>query len=420
MHCRSASVPSSNPNPNPKPNPDPYPNYKPNPNPNLKPDSNLQERLPSELVRSFAATQSASPAAACSGETGGSEFGQPMGNELSGTPTGGVSSLPSVAPTQPPPRASPLRAAGVELGPLGCSSNSRFTEEQQDSRFTDMSDLWRRRSDASDASEDVVCRNSTRDGPEGTEAPFWRVMDVLGHTAHAPAMLLRIMGALCQPISNRLQAPIHDVASSEKGPVQVEEDASSQSSSSKSTISPKRARWSPTASSRPSARAAVASSAVGVGGEAVASSRKSDGKQLESHTLIHYGEETSESGHAHTSKGSASESGLLSSAPPPLPVRGLSRVVSGLSHTQSVHSLQLSATALFNALPVALDLTAAAVHPTTSTTLEDILLDPTRYKGAHKGQGGLGAHGENAFLLCALKNEVEHRIFIRFLVSHYR
>ena len=41
------------------------------------------------------------------------------------------------------------------------------------------------------------------------------------------------------------------------------------------------------------------------------------------------------------------------------------------------------------------------------------------FKGIEPWMGGLGAHGETAFLLCALKNEIEHRILMRFLIDHY-
>lgn len=59
-------------------------------------------------------------------------------------------------------------------------------------------------------------------------------------------------------------------------------------------------------------------------------------------------------------------------------------------------------------------------QPDESTTIEDILLRAEEYRGHALGQQtGLGSHGESAFLLCALKNQPEHRILMRFLLAHY-
>ena len=53
------------------------------------------------------------------------------------------------------------------------------------------------------------------------------------------------------------------------------------------------------------------------------------------------------------------------------------------------------------------------------TTIEHVLLHAEKYKGEREAQGGLGAHGETPFLLCALKNHLEHRLLMRFLLAHY-
>ena len=51
--------------------------------------------------------------------------------------------------------------------------------------------------------------------------------------------------------------------------------------------------------------------------------------------------------------------------------------------------------------------------------MEDVILTPELFNGDGGAQGGHGAHGETAFLLCALKGDELHRVVMLFLVEHY-
>ena len=118
---------------------------------------------------------------------------------------------------------------------------------------------------------------------------------------------------------------------------------------------------------------------------------------------------------------------------------------------------RIAATHMFNDLPWEAPTRRKARLPDRNTTLEDVLIrreaphplhswphlprsplispdlpsspqissasaashSPEQFRGVDPKQGGLGAHGETAFLLCALKNQTEHRILVRFLLEHY-
>jgi hypothetical protein len=104
------------------------------------------------------------------------------------------------------------------------------------------------------------------------------------------------------------------------------------------------------------------------------------------------------------------------STPPP---SVLKRV---LSRQKSRGGLQLflrSSRQMLSMLPFEAKFRGDAKHPDSSTTLEELLLTPEKFSGVRANQGGLGAHGETAFLLCALKNGQMHRVIMLFLLTQY-
>lgn len=105
-------------------------------------------------------------------------------------------------------------------------------------------------------------------------------------------------------------------------------------------------------------------------------------------------------------------------SPPSGPPAAKPRKLMRASSTSS-RSFMVASNRALARMPWEMQYRTHAQLPSRETTLEEVLLHPERFTGVHPKQGGLGAHGESAFLLCALMNRVEHRILMHFLLSHY-
>ena len=95
------------------------------------------------------------------------------------------------------------------------------------------------------------------------------------------------------------------------------------------------------------------------------------------------------------------------SAPPPQPARlsRTSNIGSTRRSSRAVSKFRAVAKQVLRIIPWDAKYKSVACPPDETTTVEDVILTPELFNGDGGAQGGHGAHGETAFLLCALKGD---------------
>ena len=158
------------------------------------------------------------------------------------------------------------------------------------------------------------------------------------------------------------------------------------------------------------------------GGGAPATRQKALGARVRSLSHAPSAVQSTEEGGGGGGGGGGAVGRLPSTSDPPPPPARLSRtstIGSTRRSSRAVSKFRAVAKQVLRIIPWDAKYKSVACPPDETTTVEDVILTPELFNGDGGAQGGHGAHGETAFLLCALKGDELHRVVMLFLVEHY-